>query len=162
MPGIEVGCAIIEKRGEFLIAQRLPGSHQGGYWEFPGGKLHAGESMPECLVREVWEELGILIRPRVFLCRKDFSYPTRDVSLYFYLCRWIGGSPVRRHCLDFRWVRPRDLRKFRFVAADTELLNQLLNLRLSDILNSVRTEPSIPPDKDFLFRKRYIDVSSRH
>ena len=70
---IEVGCAVILRDGKLLVAQRNEGDTCGGYWEFPGGKKEAGESLEECLVREVREELAVEIRPRKLICRHDAS-----------------------------------------------------------------------------------------
>lgn len=126
MQEIEVGCAIIEKQGKLLIAQRKPGSALGGYWEFPGGKRHLKETLEECLVREVREELGIAIRPRTFLTRTSHAYPDRKVLLDFYLCDWVAGNPVRHDCFDFRWVEPEDLRSYTFPPADRDVIGELI------------------------------------
>ncbi|HXV27682.1 MAG TPA: (deoxy)nucleoside triphosphate pyrophosphohydrolase [bacterium] len=126
MEVIEVGCAIIEKQGKLLIAQRKPGSRLGGYWEFPGGKRKPSETMEECLIREVKEELGIGILPRLFLRRSHYRYPDRKVDLHFYLCDWGVGFPAKHGCHDFRWVWPRDLKDYRFPPADTDLIGELI------------------------------------
>ncbi len=123
---IEVGCAIIGKEGKLLIAQRKPADHLGGYWEFPGGKREANETMEQCLKREVLEELGVLIRPRQFIRRRDCEYPARKISLHFYFCDWVKGEPERLDCLDFRWVTPEELRNFRFPPADDEMIDELI------------------------------------
>lgn len=126
MKAVEVGCSIILREGKILIAQRPPGTYLGGYWEFPGGKREAGETIEKCLVREVFEELGIWIRPRSFLCRTDHAYPDKRFSLFFYLCDWVSGRPMRHGCLDFRWVVPEELRRFRFPLGDDVILNELI------------------------------------
>lgn len=126
MKTIEVGCAIIEKEGKLLIAQRKPGAYFGGYWEFPGGKKEPSETMEQCLVREVKEELGIGIMPRAFLCRSHYRYPDRHVDLHFYLCDWAVGFPIKHDCYDFRWAAPPELRTYRFLPADIDLINELI------------------------------------
>lgn len=123
---MEVGCAIIAREGRILIAQRNPGTHLGGFWEFPGGKREESETIEGCLAREVLEELGIDIRARQFLRRTDYEYPDKDVSLYFYICDWVGGEPLRRGCRDFRWVTPQELRSYRFPLGDDLILNELI------------------------------------
>ena len=129
---IEVGCAIIRaKRNEWnetrlLIAQRKPGAFLGGYWEFPGGKIEERESVEQCLVREVEEELGVRIRPAEFFCIKEHVYPEKTVRLHFYFCDWVSGAPAKLDCLDFRWVRPEEMKDFRFIPADTEIINELI------------------------------------
>jgi len=123
---IEVGCAIIERKGEILIAQRKLEGHLGGYWEFPGGKKEGAESIEECLVREVDEELGVVIQPYKFLTNVVHSYPSREVSLHFYFCTWVSGTPVKKDCLDFRWVKPEGLGSFLFPPADRDIIQDLL------------------------------------
>ena len=132
---IEVGCAIIRgnrgdgKEQHILIAQRHPGAFLGGYWEFPGGKIEAHETVEECLVREIQEELGVQIRPVQLFCIQDHAYPGKTVRLHFYFCDWISGAPVRRDCHDFRWVRPEEMKNFNFIPADTEIINELIRER---------------------------------
>ena len=126
MREIEVGCAIVEKDGKILIAQRKPGSFLGGFWEFPGGKREKDESMEDCLVREIREELGIAIRPREFLRSDRYQYPEKIIHLYFYLCDWISGIPQKIDCLDFRWIFPEELRNFSFPVGDENMINELI------------------------------------
>ena len=129
METIEVGCAVIEKQGKLLIAQRKPGARLGGYWEFPGGKKEAHETMEQCLVREIKEELGIGILPREYLCQIHYRYPDRNVDLSFYLCDWVVGHPIKHDCHDFRWVDPCELPTYRFPPADTDLIRELIRKR---------------------------------
>lgn len=126
---IDVGCAVISKGGKILIARRPYGSFLSGYWEFPGGKRLPEEDIEACLVREVREELGIEIAPFEFFRRVDHVYPEKRVSLYFYFCDWVSGTPTRRHCLDFAWVEPAALRRYRFVPADQDIINELVSKR---------------------------------
>ena len=126
MKEIEVGCAIIEKDGKILITQRQPGSFLGGFWEFPGGKREAGESMEECLVREIREEVALEICPREFLQTDSYQYPEKIIHLYFYLCDWISGNPLKIECMDFRWVLPDEMRSFKFPVGDDNMINELI------------------------------------
>ena len=126
---IDVGCAIIERQGKILIAQRRHRDTLGGFWEFPGGKFDAGETLEDCLVREVREELGICIRPRRFLRTIAHDYPERRLRLHFYLCDFCCGEPSRLECLDFQWVEVEALRKFQFPPADLDILNELMTMR---------------------------------
>ncbi|MBI3306965.1 MAG: 8-oxo-dGTP diphosphatase MutT [Candidatus Omnitrophica bacterium] len=126
METLQIGCVMIERNGKFLIAQRSPGMSYAGWWEFPGGKLEECETIEQCLVREIQEELGILIQPTEFLCRKDFEYPTRKVSLVFYFCQWVSGQPSRKDCFDFAWVTPREMKNYQFLPADIEVIDYLM------------------------------------
>lgn len=126
MKTLEVCCAIIQRQGKILIAQRPPGTHLAGYWEFPGGKKEKKESIEESLEREVFEELGILIRPQKLFRIAEHTYPDRKVVLFFYFCDWVSGKPVRHACFDFRWVAPHALRQFRFPPADSGVIQELI------------------------------------
>ena len=123
---IEVGCAIIRRGPQLLIAQRKPEDHLGGYWEFPGGKKRRQESLEECLIREAQEELGIAILPQRFFRKIDHPYPERILSLHFYLCAWVSGDPQRIECHDFQWIFPEALRDFQFPPADDEIIAELI------------------------------------
>ena len=125
LPVVDVACAVIRKDGKILITRRRPQDHLGGLWEFPGGKRLGGESLGVCLEREIWEELGIRIKPGRFLKRVDYSYPEKRVSLYFYECEWLEGAPWPRGCQAYCWVRPYELRRFSFPPADEVILNEL-------------------------------------
>lgn len=126
MKTIEVGCAIIFHEGRILIAQRNADSSLGGYWEFPGGKREAGESLEECLIREVQEELGVVIQPEKFLRRTFHKYPDKTLALDFYLCKWVSGEPQALYCQAFQWVDPKELKNFQFPPADKEIIEELM------------------------------------
>ena len=81
---IVVVAAVIEENGKFLVARRLEGTHLAGFWEFPGGKVHDGETHEEALAREIAEELssGISDLRRIF--HTAHTYPERTVDLHFY------------------------------------------------------------------------------
>ena len=121
----EVGCAIIRKNGKILIAQRKADSFLAHHWEFPGGKIEKGETLEDCLVREVREELGIEIRPVQLLQKKEYIYPEKTVLLDFYLCDWVSGEPQKLDCQDFAWVQTDDFKEFQFPKGDEEILKEL-------------------------------------
>ena len=123
---LEVGCAIIERKGRLLIAQRHEDDHLGGYWEFPGGKKETGETIEDCLAREVMEELGVVIKPRRALREIIHSYPDRDIRLMFWLCDWQGNEPQKIDCQDFCWILPDELKNFKFPPADADLIEDIL------------------------------------
>jgi len=125
MEAMEVGCAIIRKDGCLLIAQRNLHDSYGGYWEFPGGKREAGETLEACLAREVLEELGVRIRPQKLLCRRTHEVPGRKITLNFYFCDWIEGTPVALDCKDFRWITRPELGRFNFLPGYLEVLEEL-------------------------------------
>ena len=133
METLKVVCAVIsagnvlkERAGQILIAQRKPGTHLSGFWEFPGGKIHDSETLEKCLAREVYEELGVRVMPRRLIAAVRHKYPLREVVLYFYLCEWVCGQPFKKDCHDFRWVQPEELLRFRFPPADTGMIQELI------------------------------------
>lgn len=123
---IDVGCGIIRRKGQILIAQRRYGANLGGYWEFPGGKRNEGETMEACLIREIDEELGVAVKPAGEFCIRYHEYPERILKLYFYFCDWLFGNPVRRDCLDYKWVKPEELCRFLFPPADRDVIKELV------------------------------------
>jgi len=121
----EVGCAIVNKEGKLLIAQRHLKDSFGGFWEFPGGKREKDETMEQCLIREVYEELGIRIRPQKLLRRKDIENSGKKLSLFFYFCEWQNGDPRALDCKDFKWTTREDIRGYTFLPGDQEVLKEL-------------------------------------
>jgi 8-oxo-dGTP diphosphatase len=92
---INVAVGILIRNGDVLMAQRPEGKPYAGYWEFPGGKVEAGETILAALLREFKEELGIEINPDLTepWCCCDYVYPHAHVRLHFYLCREWRGEP---------------------------------------------------------------------
>lgn len=91
--------------GEIFIAQRPLESHMGGYWEFPGGKLEAGESPEQALVRELEEELGIVAVPGKLLQTAEHEFPDRLITIYFFLVEEWQNAPYGREGQPSRWVK---------------------------------------------------------
>lgn len=126
---IQVAAGLVFRDGRLLIAQRHPGSHLGGFWEFPGGKREKSERFSACLARELMEELGIQVFVEREVERLTHAYPGKTVHLRFFLCRWLANEPRALGCHAFRWVRPEELRAYSFPAADARLLGRLLRNR---------------------------------
>ena len=123
-PRLEVTAAVIERDGAFLLTRRLDGTHLEGFWEFPGGKRHDGESLPECLAREIREELDAAIVVGDLLLATAHAYPERVVELYFYRCSLVTEPrPVLGQ--EMRWVPRKDLKAFPLPPADDELVTLL-------------------------------------
>ena len=121
---IQVAFALAERRGKYLICQRAPGTHLGGYWEFPGGKREAGESWEACLRRELWEELGVRLRNVRPFTSLRYRYPTRLITFKVFRCN-IVGSPKALQIKRFQWVVAPQLRQYRFPPADRKLIEWL-------------------------------------
>ncbi len=122
---IDVVAAIIRRGGQILITQRFDHVHLPGLWEFPGGKVEAGESLQAALEREIMEELGVKIRVHDEFFTVEHDYPTKSVRLHFFNCSIIEGEPQLIEVADMRWVHPQDLGQFDFPPADAELIARL-------------------------------------
>ena len=122
---IVVTAAVIERDGRLLVTRRLKGTHLEGYWEFPGGKCDAGESLETCLVRELREELAVdsVVGKRILTTRHE--YPERHIELHFFETQ-LRGDPVPQMNQEMQWV-PRDaLPSLKLPPADDELVALLL------------------------------------
>jgi 8-oxo-dGTP diphosphatase len=120
-PRIIVGAAVIEQAGRFLVTRRQRGVHLEGFWEFPGGKCEAGESLDDCVRRELREELGTDGVLGAELLNVSHDYPERTVELHFIACRLVD-TPKPLLGQDMRWVARADLRSLEFPPADAELI----------------------------------------
>ena len=123
VPHKHVGAGIVvDRRGRFLIAQRKEGSMLGGLWEFPGGTLEKGETIEQCIARELKEELGIGVEvgEHVMTVRHAFSHFTMD--LHAHACRLKAGRPRAIHCAAWKWVTPGEFRRYPFGRADLRVI----------------------------------------
>jgi 8-oxo-dGTP diphosphatase len=122
---MDVAAGLVFHNGKLLITQRRHADHLGGLWEFPGGKREAGETFPECLRRELCEELGIQVKIRALLASVTHAYPEKTVHLNFYRCELRGEEPRAIGCQALAWVGADELARFPFPAADTTLIEEL-------------------------------------
>lgn len=123
---IEVAAGLIrDERGRYLITQRRRGSHLAGLWEFPGGKLEAGETPAVGLRRELQEELTATFAVGELVETVRWEYPDRTVVLHFFDCRLESGEIVPREEQAMEWVEPGALAAYDFPPADRELIARL-------------------------------------
>ena len=122
---IEVAAALIFDSDRLLIAQRPPGVHLEGLWEFPGGKREPGETYEACLLREIREELGCEVLVGPMLHEAEHAYPEKCVRIRFFQCQLVSGVPEPLECAALRWVSPDSLGQFQFPEADQALIEQL-------------------------------------
>lgn len=123
---IHVAAAAIEDaQGRILISRRHDHLHQGGLWEFPGGKLEVGETAIQGLARELREELGIKPLQAEPLIRVTHHYDDRSVLLEVYRVPEFSGLPQGMEGQPLRWVLPETLRPEQFPAADRPIINAL-------------------------------------
>ncbi len=122
--------ALIDPDNRILIAQRPPGKPMAGLWEFPGGKVEAGERPEETLIREVREELGIAVKEPCLapLTFASHAYPDFHLLMPLYVCRRWDGWVQAREGQALKWVRPHELRRYPMPAADEPLIPFLVDL----------------------------------
>lgn len=127
-PHYDVTCGLIRnEQGELLIAKRRDTDLLGGLWEFPGGKLEAGESLEACIARELQEELGILVEVGALFVRVKHAYTHFKITLYAFECVFdpSGGEPVCHECAEWRWVKEIELGDYAFSKADRRIIEAL-------------------------------------
>lgn len=127
-PRVRVVAALIahpDEPARYLIQQRLPGKSRGLLWEFPGGKVEAGETDAEALVRECREELAVELEvgPRLWSVVHD--YPDLTVELVLYGARVRSGTPVPLGAHELRYLGPGEMKALPFCEADLPLLDAL-------------------------------------
>ena len=128
VPHIVVGAAVVRNRkGEVLIAQRREQDMLGGLWEFPGGKQETGETIRQCIVRELKEELGINVEVEDFLTTVHHAYSHFTMDMHTYFARIRSGRPRPLHCQNYRWVRINGLRDLPYSKADLNIITELEN-----------------------------------
>ena len=128
---IDVVCGVIEdESGRFLACLRPQGKHLGGLWEFPGGKVDRGESPENALVRELEEELGIIVSARDLTPETFASEPLDDRNLVLLLYRCVNwtGPPTPIYASDLQWALPEDMIALAMPPADYPLVRKLQGL----------------------------------
>ena len=123
-------CALVDADGRVLIAQRPEGKSMAGLWEFPGGKVEAGEQPEQSLIRELQEELGITVKPECLapLTFASHSYPDFHLLMPLYVCRRWEGFVEAREQQRLKWVWPNELRNYPMPPADEPLIPHLTAL----------------------------------
>lgn len=127
-PHYDVAAGVIyEDAGQtrFLIARRPLDGLLGGLWEFPGGKLEAAESLPQCLEREIREELGISIAVHEKLATVKHAFTHFRITLHAFAATWTGGQPQALGVADWAWVLLEDLDHYAFGRADQQVIAAL-------------------------------------
>lgn len=127
---IVAACALLDKEGAVLIAKRPAGRPLAGLWEFPGGKVEAGERPEDALIRELREELGIEIAASDLtpLTFASHAYPDFHLLMPVYLCRHWRGNVTAHEGQELKWVRPDALHLYDMPPADEPLKSALPRL----------------------------------
>jgi 8-oxo-dGTP diphosphatase len=123
-------CALIDVDGRVLLAQRPPGKTLAGLWEFPGGKVEAGERPEQTLIRELKEELDIIVAEPCLAPLTFASHAYEDFHLLMplYVCRRWTGIPKAREGQQLAWVRPNRMKDYKMPPADEPLISHLTTL----------------------------------
>lgn len=124
MKTIDVVAAVIEKNGEILATQRGYGEFEGG-WEFPGGKVEAGETPEQAIVREIKEELNASIAVRDFLIQVEHDYPTFHLSMRCYLCSLEDSSFQLLEHHAAKWLDLAHIENVDWLPADMKVVDAL-------------------------------------
>lgn len=125
---MDVVCALIERRGRLLVAQRAPGKSLAGKWEFPGGKIDPGETTSQAIIREIREELGCEVEPLHTLRPSVHAYPTRTITLYPVVCLLRQGEPMALEHAAVEWVSPLEVQYLDLAEADFPVLADYLRM----------------------------------
>jgi 8-oxo-dGTP diphosphatase len=122
--------ALVDADGRVLIAQRPEGKQLAGLWEFPGGKVEPGERPEETLIRELHEELGILVKEACLapLTFASHAYDSFHLLMPLYICRRWDGFVQAREGQNLKWVRPARLRDYPMPPADEPLIPALIDI----------------------------------
>ena len=130
IPRKMIGVAVIwNDAGQILIDRRKPNGLLGGLWEFPGGKVELGETIPDCIQREIQEELGIEIEVGDRLIVIDHTYSHFHVTLNVHHCKHLSGEPQAIECDEIRWVELADLDSYPFPKANLQIIEALRQWR---------------------------------
>lgn len=122
---IDVVAGIIVREGRFLAARRSASMSEPGFWEFPGGKVEAEETLDQALVRELEEELSIAIDAFSLWKVKEKKVKGRAIRLFFHLVTEFSGAPTPREGQELAWITCEEARGYSFLPADEEILSEL-------------------------------------
>ena len=143
-----VAAAIENSKGEILIAKRPTHVHQGGLWEFPGGKVEANETIESALQRELLEELNIHVTNSTPLIQIEHHYPDKSVFLDVRHVITFTGTAIGNEGQDTQWVNKESLIDFEFPAANKSIINAIL----------LPSEYLITPEHNIVDRQWFLDT----
>lgn len=122
---VDVVAALIWDKNKFMICQRPANKARGLLWEFVGGKVEAGETKEQALIRECKEELAITVAPTDIFTEVDHLYPDITIHLTLFNCTIADGVPQLLEHNDLKWITPDEILKYEFCPADTEILKMI-------------------------------------
>ncbi|WP_394227680.1 8-oxo-dGTP diphosphatase MutT [Pseudoalteromonas spongiae] len=122
---VHVAVGVIKKANLIFIAKRHDEQHQGGKWEFPGGKVEAGETVTQALARELNEEIGIEVKSSTPFLEIHHDYSDKSVHLDIHLVEEFDGQARHLEGQDHKWVAINDLNNYEFPAANVVIIEKL-------------------------------------
>ncbi|MBY7649273.1 MAG: 8-oxo-dGTP diphosphatase MutT [Candidatus Liberibacter europaeus] len=124
-----VSCAVFDHDWNILVSSRLNDKSWAGFWEFPGGKIEDGETPEEALVRELFEELSIIVKPISLIPLTFISYPYDDhhMLMPLFACHHFEGVPQGCEGQQIKWLTISDLANYPMLPADKPLVSFLYN-----------------------------------
>jgi len=125
-PHYNIAVGIVWNKGKILISKRRERGLLGGLWEFPGGKIEAGEGAENCIIREIKEELGVHVKPATFLKQIKHAYTHFSITMDAYNCAFLHGCPQPLGCDDWRWIRPDQIKTLPFPKANHKLFDKII------------------------------------
>jgi 8-oxo-dGTP diphosphatase len=128
MPNIRVVAGVIERGGRYLITQRRATAVLPLLWEFPGGRVEAGETDAAALRREVLHRLGVDVTPGQLISFVTHPYEKYSVDLHLYECELASGEPTAVNVAAFRWVASNEFDRYEFTPADELSMSKLLGV----------------------------------
>ncbi|MGB1237052.1 MAG: 8-oxo-dGTP diphosphatase MutT [Pseudomonadales bacterium] len=125
---VQVAAAVIlDGRGNVFLARRAKEQHQGGLWEFPGGKIERDETAEQALRRELEEEIGIVIERAEPFWDIAFDYPDKSVHLQFFVVRHFSGEPYGKEGQQTAWFEREQLKSLAFPKANQPVVDKLMS-----------------------------------
>ena len=128
---VEVVAALVKRDGRFMICQRPENKSRALLWEFPGGKVEAGETKEAALARECREELSIELEVGKMFADSTFVYPDISVHLSLFEAKIVSGEPKLLEHKDIRWITPEEAHLFEFSPADVPFVEKLVILSVA-------------------------------
>jgi 8-oxo-dGTP diphosphatase len=127
MKTIEVVAAVIQHQNKILAVQRGPAKYAyiSEKWEFPGGKMEAGETEKQTIIREIREELDMQIAVKAKLLTVEHTYPDFHLTMHTYLCETEQSEPILTEHLGFRWLSMDELEEIDWAGADVPIVEVL-------------------------------------
>lgn len=138
---IRVTCAIIIRKNKILATKRTHGDHPEGLWEFPGGKAEPGESLENCIIREILEELDVHIKIIQALTAVTHHYPEKSITLFPFICRIVAGNIHLTEHADSRWLGSNELFLPEWAAADLQVVKNNID-SINTFLQKKKANPS--------------------